>query len=689
MWHQGVTSTVRFLFQPLTYYLNSYQQQIHSSMADYMEYGQSSSFRQGDILADANEMRRSMERGSHNSHGHASASTWSWIVSNQMNPPPLPPVERSSSPFHDPRPLPDPSSVRRMPVRNPALAIENDEGDDLPIGRNSLGMQDDQQPEVLSEGGDNHFLPTSMGHARSKHGGRSVIGGFMSAQLRFPSVFRIGGEKSNTGLARQGSFGTEGTSSPATGMTAGNTLPRDLPNPSIGPSSSNPRFAQYPPNSHASTSANTRSWVVSNQTNPPPPPVEPSFSIRLTSLHNLQPIPFLQPVRRTPFQNPRLAIEDNEEENDLPIGRSTSMAHARSNRGGRSVIGGFMSGQWRFPSLRIGGQKSKRRLARQGSFGTDSSSPAIGMTTGVSPPRYNYSPSIGPSDPQFPHRMSIAVANGALPLHPYFDPLQQNENVSPPPLLNHSFERLPEPSCPNFPTITQVTPPSANEGQITDLYEFPPDYHSNDSNPGQPVHAPRVLYAYQPSHRIRDEPGSAMSISVGNSPTPITSRRSERSSNNNRYQRQPETDPPQRSLTPITSRRSERSSNNRYQRQPETDPPQRSLTPITSRQSERSSNNNRYQRQPETDPPQRSLTPPITSRPSERWSNNNPYQTSQYPIPPYPYTHPYGPYPPAPMPVPPQILTVMIGFFSLISLFLFLFIFTFTFIFVLIIVREG
>ena len=376
-------------------------------MADCVEHGHHSSFLQGDTSADGNVMRRSMTRGSHNSHASASASTRSWVVSNHMNPPPAQ-VERSSStgltPFHGPRPLPEPQSVRRTPVRNPTPAIEDDEEEE--VGPSSLTMQVGQQPEVLPEGGNNYVPPTYMGNAqdRSKRGGRSLIGGLMSGLRRLPTVLRIGG-----------------------------------------------------------------------------------------------------------------------------------------------------------------GQKSKRRLAHKGTFGTeDTSSPATGITTGNTLPRYLSNPSIGPSNPQFAHRLSIAVANGTLPpdaspstfqTRPYphpnslSGPSQLNRNPSPPPLLNHSFERHPEPSRPNMPTIIRVTPPSANEiimeERMSDIYDEPTTHHpqfeshapsnpntnlndtratvmvydnSDDSHeshptitpPAQPVHGPRVSYAYQPnprtSSRIRDEP---------------------------------------------------------------------------------------------------------------------------------------------------------------------------------------
>ena len=618
----------RFNHSP-TIFLTFTSSNFHSFMADYVEHGRSSSFRQGDILADENVMRRSMTRGSHNSHASANASTRSWVVSNQMNPPP-PPVERSSSigltPFHGPRPLPDPQSVRRIPVRNPTQATEDDdEGENLPIDPSSLAMQDAQQPEVLAERGENYLPPTSMGNAqdRPKRGGRSFIGGFMSGLRRLPTVLRFGGgQKSKRRLARQGTFGTESTSSPATGMTAGNTLPRYLSNPSIGP-----------------------------------------------------------------------------------------------------------------------------------------------------------------SNPQFAHRLSIAVANGALPPdaspsafhtrpqpHPNSSsgPFQPNRNPSPPPLLNHSFERHPEPSRPNFPTIIRVTPPSANEviieEQVSDLYDEPIAHHpqfeshappnpntntnlndtratvmvynnSEDSHeshptitpPAQPVHVPRVSYAYQPSprtsNRIRDEPPPLPTAGIPIASPPMSLPRGVSSVEGPKDTLSPQTsryttttmashyDPSFAShLTPVEkffkglynlpwvardrvtidyrpgdsnrakikvrggvkrpmaswyravvsrSRRGSRDldllSNGTGSASASTSLGN-SLTPLaspTSRRSGRSSNNNRYQKSPQnhrhrktrhrgttlTDPPQRNVSPLLPAV--------YPYQ-----CPPYPYTYPYGSYPPAPMPLP-------------------------------------
>ena len=616
----------RFSHSP-TISLTFISSNFHSFMSDYMEHGHSSSFRQGDISADGNEMRKSMTRGSHNSHASANASTRSWVVSNQMNPPP-PPVERSSSigltPFHGPRPLPDPQSVRRTPVRNPPPAIEDDEeGEDLPVGPTSLAMQGGQQPEVLPESGDNYLPPTSVGSARSKRGGgRSFIGGFMSGLRRLPTVLRIGGgQKSKKQLARKATFGTEDTSSPATGRTTGNTLPRYLSNPSIGP-----------------------------------------------------------------------------------------------------------------------------------------------------------------SNPQFAHRLSIAVANGALPSdaspssfrtrpqrHPNSS-LQPNGNPSPPPLLTRPFERHPEPSRPNFPTIIRVTPPSANEAiieeHLSDLYDDEPTaqhpqfeshgpsnpntnmndtratvmvYNNSDDSheshptitpPAQPVHAPRVSYAYQPSprtsNRIREEPQPpplpTTSMPITSPPmspprgvSSVEGPKDYLSSQTSRYTvtttMASHYDPSFAShLTPVEkffkglynlpwvarervtidyrpgdsnrakikvrggvkrpmaswyravvsrSRRGSRDldllSNGTGSASASTSLGN-TLSPIaspTSRRSGRSSNNNQYQTSHQnhrhrkkrhrgttlTDPPRRNVSPLLPA-------------VYPYSAPPYPYTYPYGPYPPAPMSMP-------------------------------------
>ena len=361
-------------------------------MADYSNHDH---FRQGDTSIDETVMRRSITRGSHNSHASASASTRSWINAHHMNHPPPLPVERSPSSgltsFHGPRPLPEPQSVRRTPVRYPTPAMEDEGRDDMPIPSNTFGIPYGQQTSVLAE--DNWHSPTSIGQDKSGRGGRSLLGGLMTGLKRIPTVLKIGG-----------------------------------------------------------------------------------------------------------------------------------------------------------------GQKSKRRLVRHGTFGTDGTS-STPVTTGNTLPRYLSNPSIGPSNPQFAHRLSIAVANGSVP--PDASPSAFQSRSGPPnpagpsyqpnskpsvTLLNHAFERHPDLSRPNFPTIIRVTPPSAEaitEEHTSAIYDesnadqpqfenhAPSNpntddpratvmvYNSEDSHhtitsPVQPTHTPRVSYASQPtpraSGRIREEP---------------------------------------------------------------------------------------------------------------------------------------------------------------------------------------
>ena len=171
------------------------------------EYDHPSSFPQGDTSTDGN---RSITRGSHNSDSSDIASTRSWVVSNQMNPP-LPPVLQSVPP-----PSPETQQVRRYPT--PAIEDE-----------------------------DNSASPTSMENApeKPKSGGRSLTGRLMNGLTRLATALRIGGggQKSKKRIARQGALGTPDVWSSTTGITTGNTLPPYLSNPSIGPS--NPQFAHH------------------------------------------------------------------------------------------------------------------------------------------------------------------------------------------------------------------------------------------------------------------------------------------------------------------------------------------------------------------------------------------------------------------------------------------------------------
>ncbi|KAF8148055.1 hypothetical protein B0H34DRAFT_679976 [Crassisporium funariophilum] len=210
----------------------------------------------GDPIADDGAMHRSITRGSHNSHASVSASTRSWVYSNQINPPPPPPpVEGTSSsghvltPFHGPRPLPDPHyQVPRRPVHyEPAVQDEEEEEYmDIDPNANAAGVRFGYQNEGPSKG--RAFLtpiePSTVGSmpGSSARGGRTFVGGFFRGLKKLPkAVFGYGGSGGKRKLVRRGTFGTEATSPTATGMTTGNTLPRYLSNPSIGPS--NPQFA--------------------------------------------------------------------------------------------------------------------------------------------------------------------------------------------------------------------------------------------------------------------------------------------------------------------------------------------------------------------------------------------------------------------------------------------------------------
>jgi hypothetical protein len=87
----------------------------------------------GDPAVDENAMRRTMTRGSHQSHASGvSASTKSWVQSHQVNPP-LPPDElddETYSPLRRPRPLPDPHAQQYSPPR-PVRLLERLENDDV------------------------------------------------------------------------------------------------------------------------------------------------------------------------------------------------------------------------------------------------------------------------------------------------------------------------------------------------------------------------------------------------------------------------------------------------------------------------------------------------------------------------------------------------------------------------------
>ncbi|PPQ70141.1 hypothetical protein CVT25_005814 [Psilocybe cyanescens] len=245
--------------------------------------------------------------------------------------------------------------------------------------------------------------------------------------------------------------------------------------------------------SQASVSASTISWVQQNHLHPPGPPPESSrFSPDLTPLRRPRPLPEPQLYQsRTAFQY----VGTQEEEEDYataepyPAPQQQFMYHTEEARRGeddmgviplpvspipgapmtppqgraaRSFVGGFFSGLKRLPKLVLkGGNEDKRRLKHKGTFnteteGTSTTVTGTGMTRGNTLPRYLSNPSIGPSNPQFAHRLSMAVANGSLP------------PGSTPATVYHLRTNT---AGPQYPIVT-VTPASGSEGIAEEQAHF-------------------------------------------------------------------------------------------------------------------------------------------------------------------------------------------------------------------------
>ncbi len=223
-------------------------------MTDYLEqrhssYGQS--YRGADPNMD--EEGRSMTRGSHQSQtSGVSASTKSWVYSQARQPPP--PLDESVSSVgvdaipRRSRPLPIEPTFRqsRVPVK---YEMALDPGMEDPQGYTHMGVDTKQLPfgyqnrEMYGQVPDTSFHPTPpvLEPLPVDSPNRSFVGGFFKGLKRLPKM--LGGSKKGEAqrLKRKGTFGTEATSTTATGIERGNTLPRYLSNPSIGPS--NPQFA--------------------------------------------------------------------------------------------------------------------------------------------------------------------------------------------------------------------------------------------------------------------------------------------------------------------------------------------------------------------------------------------------------------------------------------------------------------
>ncbi|KAF5316616.1 hypothetical protein D9619_006407 [Psilocybe cf. subviscida] len=177
--------------------------------------------------------------------------------------------------------------------------------------------------------------------------------------------------------------------------------------------------------------------------------------------------PTMRPLHIT---NPP-SIED--EHIAVPGSSSSPVIVSKSNASGRGFVGGFFKGLKRLPKMLKGGNNAsdnKKQVTRKATFGTDNTGTtptitAAPMTRGNTLPRYLSNPSIGPSNPQFAHRLSMAVPHTpeGAEATPRLGALQVRNNVA----------------GPQFPTVT-VSPPSDGygEGERADYY---------DGTSGEPV----------------------------------------------------------------------------------------------------------------------------------------------------------------------------------------------------------
>jgi len=215
----------------------------------------------GDPAADENAIRRTLTKGSYQSQASGiSASTKSWVQSHQVNPPLPPDALDDATPLRRPRPLPDPHTLHYSPPRpvRPLERLGDDDGymqpnpisngHDVRFGYQYESGMADSRPIPLNS--PTFTGPSSPGLSQGpRPKPKRAFGGFFKGLKRLPKLLGGGGggnrrqDKGKGRLVRRGTFGTEGTSTTvtATAMTRGNTLPRYLSNPSIGPS--NPQFA--------------------------------------------------------------------------------------------------------------------------------------------------------------------------------------------------------------------------------------------------------------------------------------------------------------------------------------------------------------------------------------------------------------------------------------------------------------
>ncbi|KAF9044126.1 hypothetical protein BJ165DRAFT_1528693 [Panaeolus papilionaceus] len=247
---------------------------------------------------------------------------------------------------------------------------------------------------------------------------------------------------------------------------------------------------------HSGMPTSPRSWVQYPEY---PVPMAESMShapSNTTSLRGPRPLPepFLQ---RQVYRPPDQAVDEMDEEgeedeyidgNEPPIMHSVYQGqdYVTPLRPQRTFVGGFFKG---LKKVFRGGKAKDKTLRRKGTFGTDGTS-ATNITTGDTLPRYLSNPSIGPSNPQFARRLTMAVNNGNLPPE---TTSMAFESLSPPhhdpsqplpfqfrPDVNNDLPLRPQAVTPQFPSVF-ITPPTDSyaegeraEVENADQYDAPP-----------------------------------------------------------------------------------------------------------------------------------------------------------------------------------------------------------------------
>ncbi|EDR04157.1 uncharacterized protein LACBIDRAFT_304756 [Laccaria bicolor S238N-H82] len=286
--------------------------------------------------------------------------------------------------------------------------------------------------------------------------------------------------------------------------------------------------------SHAShASASTRSWVQSTQQNPPPPPpVEPFLETSSIRPPRPLPNPKLHP-QRFHAVNPTEGFDDEEDEeymNIEPNGPGLELGYLHGvgkghklktfgsfsqtdsgGGGGKSFVGGFVSGMKRIPRmmLRSGGSGEKRRFFRRGPTSNTTES-STGMTTGNTLPQYASNPPTPVAG--LPNVKYVQAMDMPTPMAPSTEVLAPSFSPGAP---------IPRVRGPSF----RVTPPSesiANEESAQFYDEHPEQYDSRPQVYDQQYASRPQVYEDRPldqSHFVDEDDSTARPHTKGRIPT--------------------------------------------------------------------------------------------------------------------------------------------------------------------------